>query len=49
MLKEYRLTQAKHDPCVYSRIERDSMMFAAVYVDDAMLFSNDNEWTVKPQ
>ena len=47
LLREFGLTQAKYDPCVYYRIQGRSMIFVAIYVDDVMIFSNDSGWTTQ--
>ncbi|KAJ8717783.1 hypothetical protein PYW07_005713 [Mythimna separata] len=43
-LKEMGLSQSKLDPCIYFRIENENnITFLAVYVDDLLLFTNNQE------
>lgn len=36
--------RCKTDPCIYFRREKRSMIYVAVYVDDFLIFSNNNAW-----
>lgn len=37
-------TRCKSDPCIYVRRINDSMIIVAVYVDDLLIFHNNNAW-----
>lgn len=37
-------TRSAMDPCIYSRTENQSLVYVAVYVDDLLIFSNNNDW-----
>lgn len=43
VLKSFKLLQSQADPCLYYRHERNDILILAVYVDDAMLFSSNQE------
>lgn len=43
-LKEMGLVQSKQDLCIYYKIkDKDNMIFLAIYVDDLILFTNNEE------
>ena len=42
-LKQLGLAQSKYDPCLYFYNGNGNMLFVAIYVDDLMIFSNNEE------
>lgn len=42
-LKAAGLTQSRIDPCVYLKMKNGKMFFIAIYVDDLMIFDNDEQ------
>jgi hypothetical protein len=46
-LLEIGLHCSKADQCVYYKINSTKMIYVAVYVDDLLIFSNDNEMKLK--
>ena len=43
-LRKFDLVCTDYDPCVYSKVQGDKMLFVAVYVDDVLIFSNCDRW-----
>lgn len=43
VLKKLDFHQSKYDPCVYIRRKSKSIIYISVYVDDLLIFSNNNE------
>lgn len=43
-LKRLGLKRSKFDTCVYCRNENGQIRIAAVYVDDLLVFSNNQRW-----
>lgn len=41
-LKETGLQRSKLDPCIYFQVSDATIFFIAVYVDDLLIFSNNN-------
>jgi hypothetical protein len=41
LLKELGYQQSDHDPCVYYKTSNRKMVIIAIYVDDLLIFSND--------
>lgn len=46
-LKSLNLRQSKMDPCIYYNISGTKIFFIAVYVDDILIFSNNNAYKNK--
>lgn len=44
-LRRFGMTPSKYDPCLYYCIKGNRMIFVAIYVDDVIIFSNDNMLT----
>lgn len=42
MLQKFGLKRSSVDPCVYHEIDGKIMLFVAVYVDDLLIFTNDD-------
>lgn len=42
-LKTFGMAQAKYDPSIYHRSKNGQILIVAIYVDDLILVSNDNE------
>lgn len=43
-LQKYGMKRSELDPCIYYRIEGKRMTFMALYVDDMLLFTNDDDF-----
>ena len=43
-LKRIGLKQSIYDTCVYYKINDISVLIVAVYVDDLLIFSNNDSW-----
>lgn len=42
-LKQYGLEKSKADPCIYFKEEGDKKLIVTIYVDDLLIFTNDNK------
>ena len=43
-LRKLELVCTDYDPCVYTKVRGEKMLFVAVYVDDVLIFSNCDRW-----
>lgn len=39
----FGLSRSEVDPCIYYSVRKDSMLYVAVYVDDLLIFTNDQQ------
>lgn len=44
-LRSFELLRSKYDPCLYYLIDGNRILFVAIYVDDVIIFSNDEALT----
>lgn len=45
VLRSFGLLRSKYDPCLYYLIDGNRILFVAIYVDDVIIFSNDEALT----
>lgn len=43
-LESFGLRKSKYDSCLFYKVENNKLLITAVYVDDILLFCNDDNW-----